>query len=312
VEEQQPGRVDGPVSEHMDELVDTPLDPAPDTTRVRLDIAYDGTGFFGWGTQPALRTVQGTIEDALGVLFTKHGGAPRLTVAGRTDAGVHATGQVAHLDLTDAQLAALNVRRGRSGAPSLAYRLNGIAGLSSDVVMLDSRVAPTGFNARFSATWRRYSYRVEDMTIARNPLVRNHTLSYPAVLDLDAMNAAATSLLGLHDFATYCRPRERATTIRTLEKFEWTRDAAGVLVAEVRADAFCHSMVRSIVGLCLNVGEGKLSVSDAVLLLDARERTSAFKVAPARGLTLVEIGYPPDDELATRAELTRSRRDTLR
>ena len=286
--------------------------PEQATTRVRLDIAYDGTDFAGWGIQPHLRTVQGTIEAALGVLFTKHGGAPRLTVAGRTDAGVHATGQVAHLDLTEAQIDALEVRRGRSGAPSLAYRLNGIAGLSSDIVMLDSRIAPPGFDARFSATWRRYNYRVEDMSIMRNPLVRNHMLSYPAVLDLEAMNAAAGSLLGLHDFATYCRPREGATTIRTLEHFRWTRDAAGVLNAEVRADAFCHSMVRSIVGLCLGVGEGKLSVTDAVLLLDAAERTSAFKVAPARGLTLVEIGYPPDEELATRAEQTRSRRDALR
>ena len=280
--------------------------------RMRLDIAYDGGGFAGWGAQPQLRTVQGELESALATVFQRHGTAPRLTVAGRTDAGVHATGQVAHLDLTAAQLASLDERRGQGGAESLARRLNGIAGLSSDVVVLASRLAPPGFDARFSAVWRRYEYRVGDASIARNPLLRSHVLSYPAVLDLDAMNAAATSLLGLHDFATYCRPRERATTIRTLEKFEWTRDAAGVLVAEVRADAFCHSMVRSIVGLCLNVGEGKLSVTDAVLLLDARERTSAFKVAPARGLTLAEIGYPPDDELATRAELTRSRRDTLR
>lgn len=283
--------------------------PTQHTTRVLLEIAYDGTDFLGWGIQPNLRTVQGTIEAAMAVLFTKHGGAPRLTVAGRTDAGVHATGQVAHVDLTDEQLRALNVRRGRSGAESLAYRLNGIAGLSSDIVMLGSRVAPPGFDARFSATWRRYNYRVEDASIARNPLVRNHTLSYPAVLDLDAMNEAAASLLGLHDFVTYCRPREHATTIRTLEHFSWTRDAAGVLNAEVRADAFCHSMVRSIVGLCLGVGQGKLSPTDAVLLLDAKERTSEFKVAPARGLTLVEIGYPPDDELAARAEQTRRRRD---
>ena len=283
--------------------------PKPETTRVRLEIAYDGTNFLGWGIQPNLRTVQGTIEAAMGVLFTKHGGAPRLTVAGRTDAGVHATGQVAHVDLTADQLGALNVRRGRSGAESLAYRLNGIAGLSSDIVMLASSVAPPGFDARFSATWRRYNYRVEDMSIMRNPLVRNHTLSYPAVLDIDAMNEAATSLLGLHDFVTYCRPREHATTIRTLEHFSWTRDAAGVLNAEVRADAFCHSMVRSIVGLCLGVGEGKLSPTDAVLLLDAQQRTSDFKVAPARGLTLVEIGYPPDEELAARAAQTRARRD---
>lgn len=281
-------------------------------TRLRLDIAYDGGGFAGWGAQPQLRTVQGELESALATVFQRHGTPPRLTVAGRTDAGVHATGQVAHLDLTSAQLASLDERRGQGGAESLARRLNGIAGLSSDVVVLASRLAPPGFDARFSAVWRRYEYRVGDASIARNPLLRGHVLSYPAVLDVNAMDAAANNLLGLHDWATYCKPREGSTTIRTLQEFGWRRLDDGILLAEVRADAFCHSMVRSLVGACIAVGEGKLAVADLVSLRDAETRTSAFKVAPAKGLTLVEVGYPPDDELATRAEQTRARRDALR
>lgn len=280
--------------------------------RLRLDIAYDGGNFAGWGAQPALRTVQGELEAAVATVFQRHGTPPRLTVAGRTDAGVHATGQVAHLDLTAAQLASLDERRGYGGAESLARRLNGIAGLSSDVVVLASRLAPPGFDARFSAVWRRYEYRVGDASIARNPLLRGHVLSYPAVLDVDAMDAAAHALLGLHDWATYCKPREGSTTIRTLQEFSWRRLDDGLLLAEVRADAFCHSMVRSLVGACIAVGEGKLAESELVTLRDAETRTSAFKVAPAKGLTLVEVGYPPDDELATRAEQTRARRAALR
>lgn len=282
------------------------------TTRLRLDIAYDGADFAGWGAQPTLRTVQGVLEAAIATVFQRHGTPPRLTVAGRTDAGVHATGQVAHLDLTSAQLASLDERRGRSGAESLSRRLNGIAGLSSDVVVLGSRIAPAGFDARFSAVWRRYEYRVEDSSVARNPLVRNHTLSYPARLDLDAMNTVAGELIGLHDWATFCKPREGSTTIRTLQEFRWSRLETGVLRAEVRADAFCHSMVRSLVGACLSVGETKLSPDDVVTLRDAEARTSAFKVAPAKGLTLVEVGYPPDGELAQRAGQTRARREALR
>lgn len=280
-------------------------------TRLRLDIAYDGTAFAGWGRQPGLRTVQGELEAALATLFQRHGEPPALTVAGRTDAGVHATGQVAHLDLTDEQLASLDERRGQSGPESLARRMNGIAGLSSDVVVLRSTLAPEGFDARFSGVWRRYEYRVEDATQPRNPLVRNHTLSYPAELDVEAMDAAATGLLGLHDWASYCKPREGGTTIRTLQEFTWKRQPDGVVLAQVKADAFCHSMVRSLVGASLAVGEGRLTAGDLVALRDAEARTSAFKVVPAKGLTLVEVGYPPDEQLAARAEQTRARRDGI-
>ncbi|SDQ44212.1 tRNA pseudouridine(38-40) synthase TruA [Microbacterium sp. cf332] len=274
--------------------------------RLRLDIAYDGTAFSGWARQPSLRTVQGSIEAAVGRIL---GGEAQLVVAGRTDAGVHASGQVAHLDLTDAQEARL--RRGRDPrADALAARLNGVLGRYADVSVRATSEAPEGFDARFSAVWRRYAYRVADRAVGYDPLERFRTTFVPAALDVDAMDAAARSLVGLHDFAAYCKPRPEATTIRTLLEFDWRRDERGVLVANVKADAFCHSMVRALVGACVAVGEGRLAVSDVAVLRDARERTSAFVVLAARGLTLTEVGYPADDLLAARAEQTRARRAT--
>lgn len=289
-----------------------------ETTRIRLDLAYDGGNFLGWSTQPGLRTVQGELETALAIIFGKQGPAAPLTVAGRTDAGVHATGQVAHLDVTDAQLAVLSRPRGKTpplgagqrfdGPRALGRRLNGIAGLNADIFVSRGSFAPAGFDARFSATWRRYEYRVADSSAARNPLLRGHTLWYPALLDLDSMNEAADALLGLHDWAAFCKPREGATTVRTLESFHWRRSDDGVLIAEVRADAFCHSMVRSLVGAGVAVGEGKLEKDRLVELRDRASRPSDFKVLPAKGLTLVEVGYPADEEVGARAILTRNRR----
>jgi tRNA pseudouridine38-40 synthase len=289
-----------------------PIDAAPATTRVRLDLAYDGTAFSGWARQPGLRTVQGELEGRLAELFRSTGAAPSVTVAGRTDVGVHATGQVAHVDLGRAELAVFERMRGNAatrGAASLARRLTGIGGAVSDLVVSGSRIAPDGFDARFAALWRRYEYRIADAAAMRDPRRRHHTLWHPGVLDLGAMQAAASSLLGLHDFAAFCRPREGATTIRTLQAYSWRRDDDGVLVAQVRADAFCHSMVRALVGACVASGEGRLASGAAAELRDAGERTSAFPVVAARGLTLVEVGYPPDDQLAARAERTRARRD---
>ena len=286
-----------------------------DLIRLRLDLAYDGTDFSGWAIQPKLRTVQGELEAALATVFRKYGEPPRLTVAGRTDVGVHALGQVAHLDLTPAQLASLD-RPHRGGAAAarslgpdaLGRRLNGIAGLKSDVVVTRSAIADEGFDARFSALWRRYEYRIADPAALHDPRRRNHTLWHPAELDLEAMDAAAHSLLGLHDFASYCRPRAGATTIRTLQDFRWTRDSDGVLVATVQADAFCHSMVRALVGACVAAGEGRLPVARPAAIRDETTRTSEFIVMPARGLTLLEVGYPDAAELAERAIQTRTRR----
>ncbi|KAA9107804.1 tRNA pseudouridine(38-40) synthase TruA [Microbacterium rhizomatis] len=281
--------------------------------RIRLDIAYDGTHFRGWATQPGLRTVQGTLEPALARIL---GGAPRLVVAGRTDAGVHATGQVAHVDLDDDQAARL-IRPGREAASlegnphiaALAGRLRGVLGAYADVTVTATSLAPEGFDARFSAVWRRYEYRLADDRTGYDPLERHRTTRVRGVLDERAMDAAARSLIGLHDFAAYCKPREEATTIRTLLDYSWTRGADGTLTADVRADAFCHSMVRALVGACVAVGHGRLAVDDVAVLRDEAVRTSEFAVLAARGLTLTAVGYPADDLLASRANQTRNRRD---
>ncbi|MBU4465522.1 MAG: tRNA pseudouridine synthase A, partial [Actinobacteria bacterium] len=265
--------------------------------------------FRGWARQPGLRTVQGALEDAMARVL---GGTPSLTVAGRTDAGVHAAGQVAHVDLDAGQQARLLVRRrdaASEGAAGLAPRLRGVLGLSSDVTVSRTTAAPEGFDARFSAVWRRYEYRIADAVSGYDPMERHRTTPVRDALDVDAMDAAARTLIGLHDFAAYCKPRPESTTIRTLLEFSWRRDERGVLVAHLRADAFCHSMVRALVGACVAVGNGRLAVEDAAMLRDAGERTSAFTVLAAKGLTLTEVGYPADEMLATRAEQTRARRD---
>ena len=278
--------------------------------RIRLDIAYDGTHFRGWARQPTLRTVQGELEEALARIV---GGSPRLIVAGRTDAGVHASGQVAHLDLDEAQVTRLPRRRRdddeADAVAALAGRVRGVLGLYPDVTVRRTSRAPEGFDARFSAVWRRYSYRLADGTTAYDPLDRLRTTTLRSVLDVEAMDAAASRLIGLHDFAAYCKAREEATTIRTLLEYDWRRGDDGVLVANVRADAFCHSMVRALVGACVAVGEGRIAVDDVVAIRDARLRIPETKVLAARGLVLAEVGYPADELLAARAEQTRNRRD---
>jgi tRNA pseudouridine38-40 synthase len=278
--------------------------------RIRLDISYDGTHFRGWARQPGLRTVQGELEDALTRIV---GGAPRLIVAGRTDAGVHASGQVAHIDLDEGQVSRLPRRR-RDGdeadaVGALAGRIRGVLGAYSDVTVRRTSLAPEGFDARFSAVWRRYSYRLADTSTGYDPLARQWTTTLRSSLDVDAMDAAANRLIGLHDFAAYCKARDEATTIRTLLEYDWRRGDDGVLVANVRADAFCHSMVRALVGACVAVGEGRIAVDDVVAIRDARMRIPETKVLAARGLVLTEVGYPADDLLAARAEQTRRRRD---
>jgi tRNA pseudouridine38-40 synthase len=282
--------------------------------RVRLDLAYEGTDFSGWARQPTLRTVQGTLEDVLATLFRRHAPTPLLTVAGRTDAGVHAARQVAHLDLTQEQLGSLRRRNDPDAGPAalaekLGVRMNGVLGADSDVVVLGSRTAEAGFDARFSAVWRRYEYRVADADTPRDPLERRRTVRHPSRLDVGAMDGAARALLGLHDYATFCKPREGATTIRTLQAYDWHRDDRGVLIARLQADAFCHSMVRALVGAAVAVGDGSLTGERLVQLRDDRMRTSAFLVMPAKGLTLTEVGYPDVGELASRAERTRARRE---
>lgn len=279
--------------------------------RVRLDLGYDGTDFAGWAVQPGLRTVQGELEAALAVATGRaEGPPPRLVVAGRTDAGVHATGQVAHVDLTEPQLAALTRRHGGGGdVGAVARRLTGLLARDGDAVVHRASLAPEGFDARFSAIHRRYRYRIADRPDARDPLDRRRTLSYPRVLDVALMQEAVAGTTGLHDFAAFCKPRPGATTIRSLQSLTWTRDAAGVLVAEVRADAFCHNMVRSLVGASIAVGIHRIAPGRMAELLSSPVRPNEFAVAPAHGLALVEVGYPADEDLAAQAQQARATRE---
>lgn len=272
--------------------------------RIRIDLAYDGSDFRGWARQPSLRTVQGELEAALATTLRLDG--VTVVCAGRTDTGVHARGQVVQLDVEPDVLAA---SAGRSTDPpleALLRRLNGV--LPQDVRVRRIVEAPEGFDARFSAVWRRYAYRVADRPEVADPLVRGHVLAWPRPLDVEAMNEAARLLIGMHDFASFCRRREGATTIRTLLDLHWYRDADDRAVATVRADAFCHNMVRSLVGCMLAVGEGRKPPTWAGEVLAAAVRDPGVVVVPAHGLTLEEVGYPPVDQLAEQAERARARR----
>lgn len=276
--------------------------------RIRLDFAYQGTGFAGWAVQPGLRTVQGTLEAALERVLRVP--APRLTVAGRTDSGVHSRGQVAHLDLDVDVWEKLPSRSGRTPGNSLVSRLAGV--LPRDIVVHRASRAPAGFDARYSATMRRYSYRIADSASSRDPLRRDWTLWVKKPLDVAAMHEACQPLLGVRDFAAFCRPRPGATTIRHLQELTWARPEsgpdAGLVVASLRSDAFCHNMVRALVGASLTVGEGRAAVGWPSLVLARGMRDSRAPVIAPEGLVLEEVVYPPDDELAARATLGRNRR----
>ncbi|MEU1781170.1 tRNA pseudouridine(38-40) synthase TruA [Streptomyces abikoensis] len=270
----------------------------PGFVRVRLDLSYDGKDFSGWAKQrEGQRTVQGELENAIRTV-TRSKETYELTVAGRTDAGVHARGQVAHVDLPAEVWA--------EHEDKLLRRLAGR--LSHDVRVWRAAEAPAGFNARFSAIWRRYAYRVVDHPGGVDPLLRGHVLWHDWPVDVDAMNAASRALLGEHDFAAYCKKREGATTIRTLQELGWVRDASGVVTATVRADAFCHNMVRSLVGALLFVGDGHRPVDWPGKVLRAGVRDSAVHVVRPHGLTLEEVGYPADSELAARNLAARNKR----
>ncbi|GIH69656.1 tRNA pseudouridine(38-40) synthase TruA [Sphaerimonospora thailandensis] len=288
--------------------------------RLRLDLGYDGTEFSGWAKQPGRRTVQGELEDAFGRILRLEV-PPALTVAGRTDAGVHARGQVAHVDVPMSALAAVGMRQSAAphgmaqggseastgsaagAAAGLIRRLAGV--LPPDVRVHAVSVAPEGFDARFSALSRRYGYRVCDAPGGVDPLRRREVLWHSRPLDVELMNAAAVRLLGEHDFAAFCKRREGATTIRELRRLDLDRGADGIILATVAADAFCHSMVRALVGSLLVVGEGRRPVGWPGEVLGRAVRDSGVHVAPAHGLTLEEVRYPAEAELARRALQTR-------
>ncbi len=285
-----------------------------DVVRARLDFSSDGTDFHGWAAQPGLRTVQDELETALARVVRRADGSPpeslRVTVAGRTDAGVHSRGQVAHVDLPADAWARMPGRASREPGEALRARLTGV--LPRDIVIRTATMAPAGFDARFSALERRYAYRLCDRPELRDPLRRSHVVFHERELDVDSLAAASDTLTGLRDFAAFCKAREGATTIRDLVEFSWSRPAAGpdagLVVATVRADAFCHSMVRGLVGAVLAVGEGRRDLGWLGDVASHSERSQAIAVAPAHGLTLEQVVYPADGELAARAERTRDRR----
>jgi len=274
-------------------MTEPTLYPESGFRRLRLDLSYDGTNFSGWAVQPDRRTVQQVIEDAISTVAQAKA---ETIVAGRTDAGVHATGQVIHVDVPETL-----------ELSDLAYKLNRI--LDEDIRINQISIAPPAFHARFSALRRYYEYRLLDENKVIPPLARFNTESWYRPLDVDVMNQASALLLGTHNYAAFCKFREGATTIRTLETFSWRRDRDGYLIGDVVADAFCYSMVRNLVGAIVCVADGRKDLSWITTLLEDKERVSDSLVFPARGLSLYKVDYPTDAELLERAAKTIARRE---
>ena len=274
-------------------MTEPTLDPESGFCRLRIDLSYDGTNFSGWAIQPDRRTVQQCIEEAIRTVAQAKA---ETIVAGRTDAGVHATGQVIHVDVPESL-----------ELDDLAYKLNRI--LDEDIRINQTQVAPTAFHARFSALRRYYEYRILDENRVIPPLARFNTAPWYRGLEVDQMNDASALLLGTHDFAAFCKFREGATTIRTLETYKWRRDRDGYLVGDVVADAFCYSMVRNLVGAIVCVADGRKESDWISTLLENKERVSDSLVFPARGLSLYKVDYPDDAELLERAAKTVARRE---
>ena len=274
-------------------MTEPTLYPESGFRRLRIDLAYDGTNFSGWAVQPDRRTVQACIEEALSKIARIN---VETIVAGRTDAGVHATGQVIHVDVPEVM-----------SLDDLGYKLNRI--LDEDVRINTIEIAPAAFHARFSALRRNYEYRILDENRVIQPLARLNSASWYRPLDVDLMNRASELLLGTHDYAAFCKFREGGTTIRTLETYQWHRDDQGYLVADVVADAFCYSMVRNLVGAIVCVADGRKDPEWISTLLENKERVSDSLVFPARGLTLYKVDYPDAAELLERAKKTVARRE---
>ncbi len=274
---------------------DEPVSPAGGggLVRLRLDLGYDGTEFSGWAIQPDRRTVQSVLEGALSTLFRVE--RVPVVVAGRTDAGVHAIGQVSHCDV--------DAGRWELERDRIVRRLAGL--LPPDVRVYSAAPVPAEFDARFGALWRRYRYRISDADFGAPALRRLDTAGWKHRLDAAAMHRAGQRLVGLNDYVAFCRRRPGASTVRQLERLAVTR-TGDLVEVEVQADAFCHSMVRSLVGALAAVGEGSRDEQWPGRLLSLGRRSEEVTVAPARGLTLMAVGYPPVGELAARAAETRS------
>ncbi len=273
------------------------LFPESGFRRLRMDIAYDGTNFYGWAAQPDRRTIQDLVEETISRIARVD---VESIVAGRTDAGVHATGQVVHVDVPDA------IFDSELTYKDLRYKLNRI--LDEDVRIMEISDAPEGFHARFSALRRYYSYKILDNNDVIPPLSRHDVASWYRPLDVNLMNQASALVLGHHDFAAFCKFKEGGTTIRTLEKYHWQRTSEGLLIADVVADAFCYSMVRNLVGAVVCVADGRKDPAWMGELLANKERVSDSLVFPARGLTLYQVDYPSNDQLLERAQVTIGKR----
>ena len=271
--------------------------------RLRLDLAYRGAPFHGWARQPGLLTVQGRLEEALSLISRQ---PAQLTVAGRTDAGVHARGQVAHLDVP--QEFWLSLSRGREEndqvrGERLRARLEGLAGrgLNGALAIKQVRVVSRDFDARFSALSRTYRYLICDDPRAQDPC-RLDIARTSSPLEEEKMQVAAQALCGEHDFLPFAKPREGATTVRTLHSFKVSRPYPGMVQAMIRADAFCHSQVRFMMGALIEIGRGKYQTDWIGELLAAGVRDQRVPLADGRGLTLWEVAYPPADQYALQAQ----------
>jgi len=258
------------------------LNPEGGFRRLQINFSYDGTNFQGWAKQPDYRTIQGVLEELIGKIVRAK---VDCVTAGRTDAGVHATGAVMHVDIPDQEIDIEN----------FAFKLNRI--LEEDIRIQSVREAPAGFHARYSATARHYEYRFADADRPISPLERHFVADWYRPINLDLLNEASSILIGTHDFAAFCKWRENATTIRTLIDFSWKRDATGLLIAHVSADGFGYNMVRNLVGATVCVGEGRYDLEWIRRVLTEKSRVSDSYVFPSRGLTLVKVDYPQDAQL---------------
>lgn len=274
-------------------MTEPTLYPESGFLRLRIDLAYDGTNFSGWAVQPDRRTVQEEVEKAL---TTATQSKIETIVAGRTDAGVHATGQVIHVDVPDSM-----------NLDDLSYKLNRM--LDADVRVMKVAVVNGPFNARFSALRRHYTYKILDGNQTISPLDRLDVAGWYRVLDVDLMNQASALMLGSHDFAAYCKFREGSTTVRNLQRFQWARDSAGYLVGDLVADSFCYSMVRNLVGAVVCVADGRFGPEWIEQTLANKVRISDSLVFPSCGLTLRQVDYPTDDQLLEHAKVTVGKRD---
>ena len=275
-------------------MIEPALNPEGGFRRLRIDVAYDGTNYSGWAIQPDQRTIQGAIEDAISRLVRR---PIKTVVAGRTDAGVHATGQVLHVDIPeDIETSRYRPEENIWDFEHLKYRLNQM--LAEDIRILKVDTAAVNFDARFTATARHYRYKLLDGNRALAPLKRFDVATWFRPLDIDLMNQASVPLLGKHDFQTFCRYRIGATSLRTLITFRWHRDSDGFVVCDIAADGFGWNMVRNLVGAAVCVGEGRFPAPWMEQILSAKSRVSDSYVFPARGLTLIQVDYPSDEVLA--------------